>query len=387
MAGFLSWMLDAFDFFVLVFVLSKAATEFQVPLGKMTLAITITLLFRPIGAVIFGLAADRYGRRRPMMVNLVFFSVMEVLSGFAPDFTSFMVCRAVFGIGMGGVWGVGSAIVMEKVAPRWRGIFSGFLQQGYPSGYLLAACCYRFLPASWSWRSLFFIGGLPALLAVFVRYRVKESEIWRSSGQHHWGDMWRAVVRNWKLLLYLTVLMTLMNFASHGTQDLYPSFLELQRHLPKTQVADIVIICNVGAILGGISFGFLSDRRGRRFGMVLAFMLAALLIPLWVSGDTIVLLSMGGCLMQFMVQGAWGIIPAHINELSPGAVRGFLPGFAYQCGVLVAANSAHFEAQFAKHGSYSTTMAIMALAVFLVGIVVIALGPERRSAVFGAGPG
>src|SRR5580698_407092 len=187
LASFLSWMLDAFDFFVLVFVLSKAATEFNVPLGKMTLAITITLLFRPIGAVIFGLAADRYGRRRPMMVNLVFFSVMEVLSGFAPDFTSFMVCRAVFGIGMGGVWGVGSAIVMEKVAPRWRGIFSGFLQQGYPSGYLLAACCYRFLPASWSWRSLFFIGGLPALLAVFVRYRVKESEAWQRGGQHHWS--------------------------------------------------------------------------------------------------------------------------------------------------------------------------------------------------------
>jgi SHS family lactate transporter-like MFS transporter len=296
-----------------------------------------------------------------------------------------MVCRAVFGIGMGGVWGVGSAILMEKVAPRWRGLFSGLLQQGYPAGYLLAACCFRFLPPSWSWRSLFFIGGLPALLAVFVRYRVKESDIWQKGGQHHWADMWRAIVRNWKLLLYLTLLMTLMNFASHGTQDLYPSFLEQQRHLSKTQVADIVIISNIGAILGGIAFGFFSDRRGRRYGMALAFILAALLIPLWSSGPTTVLLSLGGFLMQFMVQGAWGIIPAHINELSPDAVRGFLPGFAYQCGVLLAANSAHFEAQFAKHGSYSTAMAMMAVAVFFVGTIVIVCGPERRSAVFGEG--
>jgi len=384
-ASFFGWMLDAFDFFVLVFVLSKAAHEFQVSLSKITLAITITLVFRPIGAVIFGLAADRYGRRRPMMVNLVFFSVMEVLSGFAPNFTSFMVCRAVFGIGMGGVWGVGSAILMEKVAPRWRGLFSGFLQQGYPAGYLLAACCFRFLPASWSWRSLFFIGGLPALLAVFVRYRVKESDIWQKGGQHHWGDMLRAIARSWKLLLYLTLLMTLMNFASHGTQDLYPSFLEQQRHLSKTQVADVVIICNIGAILGGIAFGFLSDQRGRRYGMALAFILAAFLIPLWSSGPNTVLLTLGGFLMQFMVQGAWGIIPAHINELSPDTVRGFLPGFAYQCGVLLAANSARFEAQFAQHGSYSTAMAMMALTVFFVGTIVIVCGPERRSAVFGAG--
>jgi SHS family lactate transporter-like MFS transporter len=384
-ASFFGWMLDAFDFFVLVFVLSKAADEFKVSLSKITLAITITLVFRPIGAIIFGLAADRYGRRRSMMVNLVFFSVMEVLSGFAPNFTSFMVCRAIFGIGMGGVWGVGSAILMEKVAPRWRGLFSGLLQQGYPAGYLLAACCFRFLPTGWSWRSLFFIGGLPALLAVFVRYRVKESEIWQKRGQPAWGDMLRAIARHWKLLLYLTLLMTCMNFASHGTQDLYPSFLEQQRHFNKSQVGNIVILCNVGAIFGGIAFGFLSDRRGRRFGMALAFVLAAFMIPLWSSGTTTVLLTLGGFLMQFMVQGAWGIIPAHINELSPDAVRGFLPGFAYQCGVLLAANSARFEAQFAKNSSYSSAMATVALAVFVVGTIVIVCGPERRLAAFGAG--
>jgi SHS family lactate transporter-like MFS transporter len=197
--------------------------------------------------------------------------------------------------------------------------------------------------------------------------------------------MWHAVVRNWKLLLYLTLLMTLMNFASHGTQDLYPSFLELQRHLAKTQVADIVILYNIGAILGGITFGFFSDRYGRRYGMALAFILAALLVPLWAGGPTTALLSLGGFLMQFMVQGAWGIIPAHINELSPDAVRGFLPGFAYQCGVLFAANSARFEAQFAQHTTYSSAMAITALIVFFVGTIVIVCGPERRSARFGAG--
>jgi MFS transporter, SHS family, lactate transporter len=232
-----------------------------------------------------------------------------------------------------------------------------------------------------------FYGGLPALLAVFVRYRVKESEIWQKARPAcKWGDMLRAIARrNWKLLLYLTLLMTCMNFASHGTQDLYPSFLEQQRHLNKNQVANIVILSNVGAIFGGVAFGFLSDRRGRRFGMALAFILAALMIPLWSSGTTTVLLCLGGFLMQFMVQGAWGIIPAHINELSPDSVRGFLPGFAYQCGVLLASNSARFEAQFAKNGSYSSAMATVALAVFVVGTIVIISGPERRLATFGAG--
>jgi SHS family lactate transporter-like MFS transporter len=282
LASFLGWTLDAFDFFVLVFVLSKAAADFHVSLkDQMTLAITVTLAFRPLGAIIFGLLADRYGRRRPMMANLIFFSVMEVCSGLAPNFATFMIFRALFGIGMGGEWGVGAALSMEKVPARWRGVFSGFLQQGYPCGYLLAACCFRFLPADWSWRSLFIIGGLPSLLAIFVRYRVKESEAWRRNRSADWRSLGRAVVGNWKIFIYLTVLMTMMNFASHGTQDLYPSFLEQERHFTKAQIGNTAIIYNLGALLGGILFGLLSDRIGRRRSMALALLMAIGLIPIW----------------------------------------------------------------------------------------------------------
>jgi SHS family lactate transporter-like MFS transporter len=383
-ASFLGWALDAFDFFVLVFVLTKAAKEFDVSLDKMTLSITATLALRPLGALLFGSLADRYGRRVPMMWNLAFFSLMEVLSGLAPTFSSFMVCRCLFGVGMGGEWGLGAALSMEKVPPRLRGIVSGFLQQGYPFGYLLAACCFRWIPAQWSWRSLFFIGAVPTVLAVYFLYRVKESAVWQSTRQQSWASLGRAILKNWKLFLYLTLLMTLMNFASHGTQDLYPTFLEKERHLTKTQVADIAIIYNIGAILGGVAFGFLSDRLGRRRAMALAFIAAAAIIPLWVAGASTAMLALGAFCMQFMVQGSWGVIPAHITELAPDAVRGFLPGFAYQCGVLFAANSAHFQSQVAQQRGYSATLGMMALAVFGVGVLVILLGPERRAAQFGA---
>src|SRR5581483_2123588 len=220
LASFLGWSLDAFDFFVLVFVLSKAAETFQVTLAKMTLAITVTLVLRPVGALIFGLLADRFGRRQPLIWSVVFFSVMEVASRLKPTYATFMVCRALFGIGMGGEWGVGAALTMEKVPARKRGFVSGLLPQGYPTGYLLAAFCFRFMPERWSWRSLFFIGGLPALLALFVRYGVKESEVWRR-GKESWTGLARAVRENWRLGLYLVALMAAMNFASHGTQDLY----------------------------------------------------------------------------------------------------------------------------------------------------------------------
>jgi MFS transporter, SHS family, lactate transporter len=383
MASFLGWALDAFDFFVLVFVLSKAAKEFNVSLDKMTLAITATLAFRPIGALLFGSLADRYGRRVPMMWNLVFFSIMEVLSGLAPSFSSFMICRCLFGVGMGGEWGLGAALSMEKVPPRLRGVVSGFLQQGYPFGYLLAACCFRWMPVEWSWRSLFFMGALPTVFAIFLLYRVKESAAWQRSRQESWAGLGRAALKNWKMFLYLTLLMTLMNFASHGTQDLYPTFLEKERHLARSQVADIAIIYNIGAMLGGAAFGFLSDRLGRRRGMVLGFIFAAGIIPVWAFGASTAMLAVGGFCMQFMVQGSWGIIPAHITELSPDAVRGFLPGFAYQCGVLLAANSAHFQSRLASQMGYAATMGMMALAIFCVGIVVIMCGPERRATPFG----
>jgi SHS family lactate transporter-like MFS transporter len=382
-ASFLGWTLDAFDFFVLVFTLSAIAEDFHTDVPAMTATIAITLAFRPVGAFIFGLMADRYGRRLPLMLDLVFYSVIEVLSGLAPNYTTFLVLRALFGIGMGGEWGVGASLAMEKVPPRWRGVLSGLLQEGYAVGYLLAACCYFVVFPRWGWRPMFFIGGLPALLALFVRYGVKESAVWQKTRQESWSGLGRAILSNWKLFLYLTALMMMMNFASHGTQDLYPTFLKKQRGFSPQQVATIAVIYNLGALAGGILFGLLSDRFGRRRGMTTALALALLLIPLWAFAPTTFWLVLGAFLMQFMVQGAWGVIPAHINELSPDSVRGFLPGFAYQCGVLLAGSVAWLEALFARHGTYGSAMALTACMVFAVGIAVIAFGPERRGARFG----
>ncbi len=382
-ACFLGWTLDAFDFFVLVFAVPSIAKEFGVGIPAIMGTVWVTLAFRPVGAFIFGLLADRYGRRAPLMIDLVFYSIIEVLSGLAPNYTAFFVLRALFGIGMGGEWGVGASLAMEKAPARWRGILSGFLQEGYAVGYLLAAGCYFVVFPHWGWRPMFFVGGLPALLALFVRAKVKESAVWRQSRQESWSGLGRAIFSHWPLFLYLTALMTMMNFASHGTQDLYPTFLREQRQLSPGMVAGLAALYNVGALVGGVAVGWFSDRYGRRRGMIVALLLAILMIPLWAFAPTTPLLILGAFLMQFMVQGAWGVIPAHLAELSPDAVRGFLPGFAYQCGVLLAGSAGYFEAILSKRWDYATAMALTALTVFSLGVVVIALGREKRGVTFG----
>src|SRR5919199_1198331 len=354
-AGFLGWTLDAFDFFLVVMCLTAIAKEFGRSDAAMATSITLTLAFRPVGAFVFGLLADRYGRRIPLMANLVFYSVIEVLSGLAPSYGTFLVLRALFGIGMGGEWGVGASLVMEKVPPRLRGVLSGPLQEGDAVGNLLAAGCYFFLYPYFQkhpevigglspWRPLFFIGGLPALLALYVRMGVKESEVWERTRHATWGDLGRGIARHWKTFLYLTLLMTMMNFASHGTQDMYPTFLQRDWGFSPQARSAITAFSMVGAIIGGVLFGLYSDRRGRRRAMILAFVLAILIIPLWAFAPSLALLVAGAFLLQFMVQGAWGVIPAHITELSPDSVRGFLPGFAYQCGVLLASSIVYLEA-------------------------------------------
>ncbi len=320
-AGFLGWTLDAFDFFLVVLSLTAIAKELHRSDKEIALSITLTLAFRPVGAFIFGLMADRYGRRIPLMIDLVFYSVVEVLTGFAHSFTTFLVLRALFGIGMGGEWGVGASLAMEKVPPRLRGFLSGMLQQGYALGYLLAAGCFFFVFPRWGWRPMFFIGGLPALLGLFVRFRVKESEVWQKTRHPNWSSLGRAICSHWKLFLYLTLLMMMMNFCSHGTQDMFPTFLKRFWNRSPTQVAVIVAISMVGAILGGTLIGFLSDRFGRRRTMITAFILAIACVPLWAYAPSVTLLAVGAFLIQFMVQGAWGIIPAHLSELSPDSVR------------------------------------------------------------------
>src|ERR1044071_439591 len=273
-AGFLGWTLDAFDFFLVVMTLTAIAKDFGKSDAAVALSLTLTLAFRPVGAFIFGLIADRYGRKIPLMVDLVFYSVVEVLSGLAPSYTSFIILRALFGIGMGAEWGVGASLVMEKVPVKLRGVFSGFLQQGYSMGYLLAAVAYWLVFPRWGWRPLFFVGGLPALLALYVRSHVKESEVWERTRHKTWKEYTRGVGSHWKLFLYLVVLMTMMNFVSHGTQDMYPTFLQRDwKFGPGTRSA-LTAWSMVGAIIGGIVFGHYSDRIGRRRAIVIALVLA-----------------------------------------------------------------------------------------------------------------
>ncbi len=383
-AGFLGWTLDAFDFFLVTFCLTAIGKEFHKSDSAIALSITATLAFRPVGAFIFGLLADRYGRRLPLMIDLVFYSVIEVLTGLAPNYTTFLVLRALFGIGMGGEWGVGASLAMEKVPPRMRGLLSGLLQEGYAAGNLLAAICYFFLFERWGWRPLFFLGGIPALLALFVRFRVKESEVWQKSRAESWSGLGKAITSHWKLFIYLMLLMTMMNFTSHGTQDMYPTFLERQWHFGPAQRSVITGISMIGAILGGIVFGMWSDRIGRRRAMIAALVGGILLVPLWAFAPSTALLVVGAFLIQFMVQGAWGVIPAHLSELSPDSVRGFMPGFAYQCGVLVASSVVYIEAVFAKRLSYSTAMALTAVTVFALAAIMTGIGKERKGTAFGA---
>lgn len=386
-AGFLGWTLDAFDFFLVSFCLTAIGKEFHKSDAAIALSITATLAFRPVGAFVFGLLADRYGRRLPLMIDLIFYSVIEVLTGLAPNYTTFLVLRALFGIGMGGEWGVGASLAMEKVPPRLRGLLSGLLQEGYAAGNLLAAISYFFLFQRFGWRPLFFLGGIPALLALFVRFRVKESEVWHKSREESWGGLGRAVASHWKLFLYLTLLMTMMNFTSHGTQDMYPTFLERQWHFGPTQRAVITGISMIGAILGGLVVGLFSDRFGRRRSMIAALLGGIVLVPLWAYAPSTAMLVLGAFLIQFMVQGAWGVVPAHLSELSPDSVRGFLPGFAYQCGVLVASSVVYIEAVFAKRLSYATAMALTAVTVFVMAAIVTAMGKERKGQEFGGQTG
>src|SRR5579864_8267236 len=370
LAGFLGWTFDAFDFFILTFVLAPIAAEFGKTLPAMALTIMATLATRWIGAIIFGLLADRYGRRIPLIVNILYYSLIEVLSGLAPNYRVFFFLRLLYGIGMGGEWGVGASLTMESIPPKWRGLVSGFLQEGYALGYLLAAVAYGFIYPHWGWRPLFFVGGFPALLTLFVRAKVKEPEAWHRS-RTDWLSYRRAIFGNWKRFVYLVLLMAMMNFISHGTQDMYPTYLQQQHGFSPRRTSDFTAFAMIGAITGGLAVGYFSDHRGRRRAMVTALLLGCLFIPIWVFAPNLRLILAGGFLMQFMVQGAWGVIPAHINELSPDTLRGFFPGLAYQLGVLIASGSAYFEARMAHFMDYGHAMGLFALTVLLVGALVV----------------
>jgi len=386
-ASFLGWTLDAFDFFVLVFLVDTLAKQFQVSTSKIIFTITATLAFRPLGALIFGLLADRYGRRRPLIANVVFFSVFELACGFAPNYTVFLILRAIYGIGMGGEWGVGASLAMESAPPRWRGILSGIVQSGYSIGYLLAAVASRFVLPAWGWRAMFWVGGIPALLAFYIRYRVKESQAWEQHRAPTVGAILRTASGHWKIFSYLVLLMTLMTFLSHGTQDLYPHFLKDVHALPVATISYVAILYNIGAVIGAFSFGHLSERLGRRRTILLALGLSLAVIPLWAFGGTLGALAVGAFLMQMGVQGAWGIIPAHLTELSPDAVRGLMPGFAYQLGILFAAPTNNIEYALRDKFGYAWALAAFEIANILLLATVVALGSEKKGKVFVRGSG
>jgi MFS transporter, SHS family, lactate transporter len=381
-AGFLGWTLDAFDFFVVILLLDTLSEHFQVPKSDVVLSITATLMMRPFGALLFGMMADRYGRRRPLMANVLFFSSVELLCGFAPNFTVFFILRMLFGFGMGGEWGVGASLAMEHAPVKWRGILSGILQAGYPIGYLLAAVAARLVLPAWGWRAMFWVGGVPALLAIYIRTKVPESEAWKQHRLTKTIDGPRIAWQHKWLSLYLIALMFLMNCLSHGTQDLYPDFLKHQHSVAPNTVAYITIFFNVGAVVGAILFGLLSERIGRRYSMLMALVVALAVIPAWAFGSTLTVLAVGAFLMQMGVQGAWGIIPVHLNELSPDAVRGLLPGFTYQVGILFASFTPTLEFALSNRLGYARALTAFELAVIAALAVMLVFGSERRGRSF-----
>lgn len=385
-AGFSGWLLDAFDFFLVTFCLTAIAREFHKSDAQIALLITMTLAFRPVGGFLFGVLADRYGRRVPLMINMGAYAVAGVLTGLAPSYEWLLAVRAIFGVVMGGTWGVGASLAMEGAPAHRRGLLSGLLQEGYAAGNVLAAVFYFFCFDRLGWRLLFILSSLPALPLVFyiLRY-VKESAVWQQSANAKlsWSQQHREILSHWKLFLYLLVFMTAMMFASHGTQDMYPTFLQRQWHFSPPRRAAITAISAVGAIAGGLVFGYFSDRKGRRRAIITAFVLGALIIPVWAYAPNQALLILGAFLMQFMVQGAWGVIPAHLSELSPDSVRALLPGFAYQSAGVIASSVVYIEALYAERTSYATAMALTAISVFVVASFMAWIGRERHGQRFG----
>jgi SHS family lactate transporter-like MFS transporter len=384
-ASFLGWTLDAFDFFLMVFVLHDIAREFHTDVTKVTIAILLTLAMRPIGAFLFGRAADRWGRRPTLMVDVLFYSAIEFASGFAPSLTALLILRAIYGIAMGGEWGVGASLTMESIPPHARGFVSGLLQSGYPTGYFLASVVYGLLFQYIGWRGMFMVGVLPALLVLYIRRSVPESPSWKPTTKH--SNTLAVLKSHWRLGIYAVLLMTAFNFFSHGTQDLYPTFLQVQHGFDPHKVGLIAGIYNVGAIIGGIFAGTLSERFGRRRVIIIACILSLLVMPLWAYATTAVWLAVGAFFMQVMVQGAWGVIPVHLNELSPDEARGTFPGFTYQLGNLIASVNATLQAGIAAHygGDYAFALAVVAGIVAIVIAILTAVGTEAKGVAFGAG--
>lgn len=384
-ACFLGWSLDAFDFFILIFCVSAIATEFHTKVSAIAEAIFLTLAMRPVGAFLFGLMADRFGRRPTLMLDIIAYSVFELASAFAPSLKIFLIMRACFGIAMGGEWGVGAALAFETLPAKGRGFFSGLLQEGYVVGYLLAAMSYGLLFPIVGWRGMFIVGALPAFLIIYIRTKVEESPAWLAGRVSRVAerDLPKDIRKYLGSFVFLVLLMFAFNSFSHGTQDLYPTFLQKDHGFSPRTVSQVAIVYNIGALIGGILFGAWSERIGRRKAIVIASLLTIPMIPLWAFSHTAPMLACGGFLMQFMVQGAWGVIPAHLNELSPPAVRATFPGFAYQLGNLFASRNSVIQAKLAEQhygGNYAPVLGWTVLIVAILVALVTMSGKEAIGA-------
>ena len=383
-SGILGWILDAFDFFVLVFLVDVLANNFHVRKGDIVWTITITLAMRPVGALLLGSFADRFGRRRPLIACVLYFSIITALTPFAPSYLLFVALRALYGIGMGGYWGIGASLVMESSPRRWRGLFSGIMQAGYSVGYLLAAVALRVIEPRFGWRWMFLCGlGLAAIIAVLTLL-APESTSWQKHRLASFAEVIRVLWQHKKDFVYLVAMMTAITCLSHGTQDLYPDFLKTVHGFSNAVVSNLAILYNVGAIAGALVIGHYSDRLGRRFAIILALILCSLSIPLWAFASTIVMLAIGSFTMQFGVQGAFGVIPAHLNELSPKSVRSLFPGVVYQLGVLFAAPSVVVEFTLRRHFGYQWALTIFEMCVIFSLFLIFGFGPERKGLDFHA---
>jgi MFS transporter, SHS family, lactate transporter len=392
-AAFLGWSLDAFDYFLLVFCVSAIATDFHTRASAVAEALFLTLAFRPVGAFLFGALAERFGRRPVLMLNIACYSLLELSCAFAPSLHALLILRALFGIAMGGEWGVGAALAFETLPKEGRGFFSGLLQEGYAIGYLVAAAAYAVLYKPFThmvwmghvvgWRGLFVVGAAPALLVLYIGLKVEESPVW-SAGHSKEGkttSIFRGIRQYGLTFLFVVLLMTGFNSFSHGTQDLYPTFLEKDHGFSAALTGGVAVAYNIGALLGGVLFGGLSERFGRKRTIISAALLALPMIPLFAFGQSLYTLAAGAFLMQFMVQGAWGVVPAYLTELSPGPVRAIFPGLAYQLGNLLASRNAVLQAKAAEHyGSYSVVLAVTVLIVAIFLAVITAFGREVKGA-------
>jgi MFS transporter, SHS family, lactate transporter len=391
LASFLSWSLDSLDFFLLIMCRSAIAKEFHVPLSSVANAVFLTLVFRPVGAFLFGALADRIGRKRTLILNILCYSAVELSCAFAPSLSWLLVLRALFGIAMGGVWGVGAALTFETLPKEGRGVFSGLLQEGYAVGYLLAAAAFGVLFPWIGWRGLFIVGAAPALLVFFVESRVEESPAWiearrRKAAQTEKPPLLPNVMAYTPTFLFLVVLMSAFCSFSHGTQDGYPTFLTSERGFDAGTVGLLAVVYNIGSLGGGFVFGTLSERWGRKRAIITAALLAIPIVPLFAYGHSPVVLGAGAFLMQFMVQGAWGVVPAYLTELSPGPVRAIFPGLAYQLGNLLTSRNLVVQDKLAERfHSYSPVLAGTVIVVALALALITACGRESRGVELEAG--